>query len=125
MGAWLKINGDAIYGTQPWQTAQQENTTDGVTVYYTQKPSQNSDAGNDLYAILLSWPASGKVSLTAPPCSSSTVASLLTGDGVEKLEIQCGSGGKGLTVTMPSATMALDPKKLSQYAYTIRLEESI
>lgn len=127
MGAWLKINGDAIFATQPWKTKQAENTTDGVSVYYTQKPANDSqqNAGNDLFAILMSWPVSGKTTLSAPPCTSSTVATLLTGADPVKLEATCGTGGTGISVTMPSATMALNPKMLSQYAYTIRLQGSL
>ncbi len=69
MGAWLKINGDAIYGTRPWKTSRQSagevpkvdynkefSTTydvtklsSGVEAYFTSK-------GKDVYAILPRWP---------------------------------------------------------------------
>lgn len=46
MGAWLDINGDAIYGTRKWIGAE-ENTTENV--YFTQK-------GNDLFVICTAFP---------------------------------------------------------------------
>jgi len=50
MGKWLDRNGEAIYGTRPWQRAEGE-TTDGIPVRFT-------TSGNDLYVILLGTPTS-------------------------------------------------------------------
>ena len=56
LGAWLRTNGDAIYGTRPWRVASAE-TADGIDVRFTRK----SDA---LYAIVLRMPYG--VSVTIP-----------------------------------------------------------
>ncbi|CAG0887102.1 unnamed protein product [Cyprideis torosa] len=47
MGEWLKINGEAIYGTKPW-IYQNDTLTPGI--WYTQKDGM-------VYGILLKWPA--------------------------------------------------------------------
>ncbi|XP_055954218.1 alpha-L-fucosidase-like isoform X1 [Argiope bruennichi] len=54
-GNWMKINGEAIYGTTPWK-AQNDTLTPGV--WYTSK-------GDDIYAIVLSWPKNNVLQLGA------------------------------------------------------------
>ena len=46
LGDWLAVNGEGIYGTRPWQTAEGQTDT-GVDIRFTTKP-------NTLYAVLLS-----------------------------------------------------------------------
>lgn len=50
MGSWLKINGEAIYESQPW-IHQNEQTKD---VWYTSKPATNERT--TVYAIVLKYP---------------------------------------------------------------------
>ena len=55
LGAWLRKNGEAIYGTRPWERATGE-TSDGVPVRFTAK-------GDAVYAIVLGQPTSNTVAL--------------------------------------------------------------
>ncbi|MGC0419933.1 alpha-L-fucosidase [Embleya sp. AB8] len=59
LGAWLAVNGDAIYGTRPWHTPE-GRTADGVPLRYTTRDG-------DLYVTLLARPASGTVDLAELP----------------------------------------------------------
>ena len=55
-GEWLRVNGEAIYGTRPWAVAQKESTSG---VFYT----KNSKT---LYAILTIWPSQNVLELAYP-----------------------------------------------------------
>ena len=68
MGSWLKVNGEAIYGSHPWKQA-----GEGDTIRYT----RNGDA---VYAIALAWPGS-ELTLHAPQASSQTTVELLGQSG--------------------------------------------
>lgn len=57
LGTWLAANGEAIYGTQPWQRF--AATTDaGIAVRFTATPAQDR-----VYAILLGTPPSGNLTI--------------------------------------------------------------
>lgn len=68
IGAWLKINGDAIYGTRPW-TVYGEGPTQTVSGSFHDnyaKPFSSQDIrfttkNGKLYAIVLGWPTDGQI----------------------------------------------------------------
>jgi len=69
MGEWLKVNGDAIYGSRPWKKFGEGPTpqigavgngfTDGNDKPFTSKDIRFTTKGEVLYAIALDWPADG------------------------------------------------------------------
>lgn len=67
MGQWLKVNGEAIYGTSVWKN-RPDTKEEGI--YYTQK-------GDDLYVICTTWPVS---SFVVPGISKADKVSLLGSD---------------------------------------------
>jgi alpha-L-fucosidase len=103
LGDWLAVNGEAIYGTRPWQLA--EGSTDsGVPVRFTSK----DDA---LYAVLLGQPAPGPLVLTGLHGVPGMTVSLLGREGALPAEPSDG----GIAVTIPEALPASP-------AYALRLE---
>ena len=55
LGAWLQLNGEAIYGTHPWKRPVGE-TSEGMKVRFTQKDSA-------VYATLLGQPKTATVTI--------------------------------------------------------------
>ena len=67
VGAWLKVNGDAIYGTRPWKIYGEGPTKvkpgsfhDTDTLAYTAEDFRFTTKGSDVFAIELAWPAGGE-----------------------------------------------------------------
>jgi len=105
LGAWLEVNGEAIYGTRPWSRAE-GTTADGIPVRFTSK-------GENLYAILLGAPRGGTVRLALPakgPAGGAGAVHLLGCDAPLATTYE---GGQW-TVRLPEALQASS-------AYTLKI----
>jgi alpha-L-fucosidase len=90
LGEWLKINGEAIYGSRPWLRTG-ETSPEGVPLRYTRK-------GKSLYVLLLAPPESG-ITFTIPAMTVTdhTVIELLGSEDV----VSWVRNGEQLMITLP------------------------
>ena len=123
VGAWLKVNGDAIYGTRPWRVYGEGPTKvaegsfhDTDTQAFTAQDFRFTTKGKNLFAIELGWPASGEATI------HSLGQSGLTGRQIRSVEmlgtkqaLRFEQKPDGLHVTLPV-------KPLGESAYVLRVE---
>lgn len=69
LGEWLAINGEAIYGTRPWQIAQ-STTSEGTEVRFTQKDGE-------VFALLIDLPGSRQFTLRGVDASDVSAVNML------------------------------------------------
>jgi alpha-L-fucosidase len=100
IGAWLDLNGEAIYGTRPWKQFGEGK------IRFTTK-------GETLYAISLDWPSNGIyiASLSATHSAGKISAVELLG---HKGTLEFSQGGNGLKIKLPA-------EKPCDYAYSFKI----
>jgi alpha-L-fucosidase len=101
IGAWLKMNGDAIYGTRPWRQTSEGN------VRYTGK-------GDSVYAIAEAWPGRELALATPQPASGATVILLGSNQPLKWHE----SGGKML-IEIPEGSEPQADSAADAYAFRL------
>ena len=102
LGKWLDGNGEAIFGTHPWERAEGK-TTGGVDVRFTRK-------GEAVFVILLAKPKRREVTIESVPVAAGASVNLL--GSAAALEHR--SEGGNLIVTLPADLP-------EAHAYTLRI----
>jgi alpha-L-fucosidase len=123
MGAWLQVNGEAIYGTRPWKIYGEGPTEvtagsfhDTATKPYTPQDIRFTTKGKTLYAIALGWPANGHL----------TVQSLNTSSGIKVASVSLlgSSAAIGFTQNSDGLHLELPATPPGEYAYSFKITQT-
>jgi alpha-L-fucosidase len=122
MGAWLKINGESIYGTRPWKKFGEGPTNviegqfhDTDAQPFTAQDFRFTSKGNLIYAIEMGWPAQGEAvihSLNDEILAGKKIASITL--LATELALKFEQKSDGLHIQVP-------PQAPGEYAYAYKM----
>jgi len=119
IGAWLEVNGEAIYGTRHWSKYGEGPTQfkggsfiDGQALVYTAKDIRFTTQGNTIYAIALDWPE-GEITIESLKVLDADKIKSVTMLGVNG-ELKWQQTENGLKIQIPM-------KKPCDYAFAFQI----
>jgi alpha-L-fucosidase len=121
VGAWLKVNGDAIYGTRPWRQYGEGPTQieagqfhDSDTKPYTAEDFRFTKKDDTLYAIELGWPKDGEAVIHA--------LGAITGmRAVASVDLLGSHQALTFTQQPDGLHIHVPPQPIGEYAYAYRI----
>jgi len=118
MGKWLNINGEGIYGTRPWDVAEEGVTqaadgafSDGKPINYTAQDFRFTSKGNDVYVFCLDIPKDKKLIIKSLSLKSTNGKKI---SGIELL----GSAEK-IIWSQKQDALVIETSKAMPYEYAI------
>jgi alpha-L-fucosidase len=124
VGAWLKVNGEAIYGTRPWKVYGEGPTKvsggsfhDTDTKPYSAADFRFTEKGGTLYAIELGWPANHEAVI-----HTLTPAALGNGKQIHSLQLLGSDGHLTFEQHADGLHVRLPEQAPGKYAYAIRID---
>jgi alpha-L-fucosidase len=123
LAAWNAVNGEAIFGTRPWQaygegTVQYKGGHFNEDYTYTAKDIRFTTKGATLYAIALGWPQDGQLTL------KSLVAGGGKGNRIKRVELLGHKGKLNFTQSADGLVVSLPAEKPCEYAWSLKITGS-
>ena len=124
IGAWLQLNGEAIYGTRTWNvfgegpTKQEKSGMFLDKLNYTAQDIRYTQKGDIVYAIILGWPGQNKKILLKSFSSENQ------GGKTPKISMVSFVGSKekaGYKMTNNGLQITLPPKKIDDKAIVVKI----
>lgn len=124
VGSWLKLNGEAIYGTRPWKVYGEGPTKvvagafrDTDTAPFTADDFRFTEKDGVLYAIELGWPASHEAVVHA-----FTLENIGAGKTIQSIQMLGVAGNLPFERRADGLHIRLPEQPVGKYAYCLRVD---